>query len=75
MFGLLIFFQRKRKWLIRYGAVAAVGLAALLMVLPRADAHDTERLAVVQPGSLVSLLSPKPVSSRAFAVLYPVTHS
>ena len=75
MSGLQVLVQRKRKLLIRCGAAAAIGLAGLLAVLPRADANDASRQTVVGEDSFNALLSPKPVSGRQFAILYPMTHS
>ena len=64
---------RKRKVLTRLGAALALCVACLLVVLPRADAHDP--VVVAKADKISMLFSPEPVSSKHFAVLYPVTHS
>ena len=75
MFSFQVLLQRKRKLLFRCAAAGAIGLAGLLAVLPRADAHGGEPQVVRGSGPLSALLSPNPLSGREFAVLYPVTHS
>ncbi|MEO6013208.1 MAG: hypothetical protein ABIQ30_06435 [Devosia sp.] len=69
--GVAIFFQRRRKLLLRLGALLILGAGGLLAVLPRADAHDV----TVQPVEpKVSLLSPAPLSGRQFSTFYPLAH-
>lgn len=75
MSGLQIVLVRKRKLLIRGGAVLALGLAGLLAILPRADAHDAAHQTVSVSDPIRVLLAPQPVSGRHFATLYPLTHS
>lgn len=66
--------QRKRKILVRYGAVALVGVAVIAVALPRAGAHDPAYVAA-KSGDLAMLLSPEPLAGRQFAVFYNVPHS
>jgi hypothetical protein len=75
MSGLQVFVQRKRRVLIRYGAVAVLGIAGLIAILPRADAHDTAAPMVARADQLSALLSPEPISGRQFAAFYGVPHS
>jgi hypothetical protein len=75
MSGLQIFIQRRRRVLIRYGVVVALGIAGLVAVLPRADAHDGSQQIVVRAPSLSTLMSPAPISGRQFAAFYGVPHS
>jgi|GEM_PF-3269519 len=75
MSGLQIFVQRKRRVLIRSAVVVALGVAGLIAILPRADAHDRSRQTVAQPFGLSALLSPAPISGRQFAAFYGVPHS
>ena len=75
MFGFQILLPRRRRLLVRCAAVGSIGLAGLLAVLPRADAHGGEPLALGGNEALGALLSPNPLSGREFAVLYPLTHS
>lgn len=71
MYDLQIFFQRRRRVMIRLIALLVLGLAAMLAILPRADAHG----AVVEPVDPVAiLLSPTPLSSLAFSTFYPPAH-
>lgn len=72
MYPLQIFLQRRRKLLVRIGALLILGLGGMIAVLPRADAHPT--IAVVDTGSLSFLLDAQPLSSRHFAALTPPSH-
>ena len=72
MFELQILFQRRRKMLTRAGALIVLGLAGLLAVLPRADAHDAQHVASIDSRSL--LLSPEPMAGRRFAAFYEMSH-
>jgi len=69
--GVPVFFHRRRKMLLRVGALLILGVGGLLAVLPRADAHD---VAVKPVEAKVSLLSPAPLSGRQFSAFYPLTH-
>jgi hypothetical protein len=71
MYELQIFFQRRRKMLIRVGAVLLLGLGGMLAVLPRADAHGT---IAKQVDPKAFLLSPRSISSRHFAEFFPLSH-
>ena len=71
MHDLQIFFQRRRKMLTRIAALLALGLAGMLAVLPRADAHGAV-VANSDPKSF--LLSPEPMSGERFAAFYVLTH-
>jgi hypothetical protein len=75
MSGLQIFVQRKRRVLIRYGAVVVLGVAGLIAILPRADAHGTDAQIIAPADRLSALLSPAPLSGRQFAAFYGVPHS
>lgn len=68
---LQIFLQRRRKMLTQLVAIVALGLAGVLAILPRADAHVTSA-AAGDPRSI--LLSPAPISGEQFAVFYAVPH-
>lgn len=65
MYELQILFQRRRRMLTRLGFMLILGAAATLAILPRADAG-----VAVAPLAAVSLLSPVPLSSAAFANLH-----
>jgi hypothetical protein len=75
MSGLQVFVQRRRRVLIRYGAVTALGIAGLIAILPRADAHDAAPQMVARADRLSALLSPEPISGRQFSAFYGVPHS
>jgi hypothetical protein len=75
MFGLQLFLQRKRRMLVRSGAVALVGLTVLGVALPRADAHNARPQTITANDEMSALLSPQPVASRQFAVFYSLPHS
>jgi len=73
MFGLQVFFQRRRKMLTRLVALLALGLGGLLAVLPRADAHDPQTTLVADT-TRSFLLSPEPMSGERFAAFYAMAH-
>ncbi len=75
MFGLQLFLQRKRRMLIRYGAVALVGVTVIAIALPRADAHGTAPQTVAANDELSVLFWPAPLSGNRFAVFYNLPHS
>ena len=71
MHELQIFFQRRRKMLTRIAALLTLGLAGMLAILPRADAHGTIA-ASSDPKSV--LLSPEPMSGERFSAFYAILH-
>ena len=75
MFGLQLFLQRKRRMLIRYGAVAVVGITVAAVALPRADAHDTHRQTVAANDDMSVLFSPELLASHQFGMFYGLPHS
>ena len=75
MFGLQLFLQRRRKVLVRYGAIALVGAAVIAVALPRADAHDVHAQTVAANDQMSVLFSPEPVSGKRFGMFYGLPHS
>jgi hypothetical protein len=75
MSGVSWLLQRKRRTLVRYGAVALVGIAIIAVALPRAGAHSPDQQAVATASPAAMLFSPDRVSGKAFAVFYNVPHS
>ncbi len=75
MSGVQWLFQRKRRMLVRYGAVALVGIAIIAVALPRAGAHVPEQQAVATASPSAMLFSPDRVSGKSFAIFYNVPHS
>jgi hypothetical protein len=77
MLRLQIIYQRRRKLLVRLGALLALGAGAVLAIapLPRADAND---IAVLRPAVLSDamrlLLLPAPVASRQFLAAYTIAY-
>jgi hypothetical protein len=71
MYELQILFQRRRKMLTRIAALLTLGLAGMLVILPRADAHGPVTTSD-DPKSY--LLSPEPMSGEAFGAFFPLTH-
>lgn len=75
MFGLQLFLLRKRRMLIRYGAVALVGLTAAAIALPRANANDPHTETVAANDEMSVLFSPERIASSRFPVSYNLPHS
>lgn len=71
MTDLQMLLQRNRRTMLRLGVVVALVLAALVAVLPRADAHGP-KVATVDPANL--LLSPDRVSGKRFADFHALPH-
>lgn len=71
MYDLQIFFQRRRRMMTRVIALLVLGLGGMLAILPRADAHAE---VAVSNDPAAYLLSPKSLSSQAFAAFNPLTH-
>ena len=67
MFALLRAFRRKRKLLQRLGALAAVALGGLALVLPGFGAHDGPQATVAVLDADPALLFPAPISSEHFS--------
>ena len=75
MFELQIFVQRRRKLLVRLVALLAVVVAGVLLVLPRAGAHDASpAMKTADLGSKAMLLSSASLASEQFAVFYGPVH-
>ncbi len=75
MFALQLFLKRKRKVLIRYGAVALVGATVIAVALPRANANDPQAQTVATNDQMSALFSPERVASSKFPVSYNLPHS
>lgn len=70
MFALQMAFQRKRKFLLRLGALIALGLGALAVVLPGVGTRGTSSAVVAQLDRDGELLFPAPISSEHFSDFY-----
>lgn len=66
MFAFHIAMQRRRKLLFRGAALVLLGVLAIGLALPRADAGPARAI----PVDVTALLSPQPVSSEAFGIFY-----
>jgi hypothetical protein len=74
VFELQIFFQRRRKVLVRLAALLVLGFGGLLAVLPRADANDVSARVAQLDDSKTFLLSPEPMSGERFSAFYGLAH-
>ena len=75
MFELRVSIQRRRKLLVRLGAVLAIILAGVLLVLPRSSADDTPAPnRVADLGDKRILLSPASFASAQFGTFYGPVH-
>jgi hypothetical protein len=75
MLELQIFLQRRRKLLVRLTAVLAVVVAGVLLVLPRAGAHDNSPpVRTADLGDKRILLSPASLASAEFGTFYGPVH-
>ena len=61
--------------LIRYGAVALVGLTVAAVALPRANANDPHDHTVAANDEMSILFSPERVASGQFGMFYGLPHS
>ena len=75
MFELRVFIRRRRKLLVRLGAVLAVILAGVLLALPRSGADDNSPpVKVADLGAKRILLSPEFFASAEFGTFYGPVH-
>ena len=75
MYDLRVFIQRRRKLLVRLGALLAIILAGVLLTLPRSGADDNSPpVKIADLGDKRILLSPESFASAEFSTFYGPLH-